>query len=146
MSIESIDVFCHCLPPKYCAAVHEVATTPLLMFERAQQIRVMVDLDARLQMLEEFPGYRQIVSLASPPVELLAPGCFWRVGRSGQMTKWRRWSSRSEGRILGFVASLPLNDPTASMAEAKRSDTRARCRRRATLYERAGTCPGRGTV
>lgn len=120
MPEESIDVFCHCLPPKYCAAVHESATAPLLMLERAQSIRVMSDLDARLEMLEEFPGYRQIVSLASPPVEVLAPDAAAELAvvANDAMAEMAR---ASNGRILGFVAALPLSDVEASVAEARRA-------------------------
>ena len=61
MTHEAIDVFCHVLPPGYCQAVRSAMDRPSAMFERAQQIRVMVDLDARQQMLfwdeRETPGY-----------------------------------------------------------------------------------------
>ncbi len=117
---ESIDVFCHCLPPKYCAAVHQAATAPLWMFRRAQTIRVMGDLDARLQMLEEFPGYRQIVSLASPPLEVLAPEASHELSVVAN-DEMAAMVSNSRGRVCGFIATLPLNDPTASVEEARRA-------------------------
>ena len=120
MPAECIDVFCHCLPPRYCEAVRQAAAAPLLMFERAATIRVMVDLEARLRMLDEFPGYRQLVSLASPPVEVLAPQAAVELARVAN-DEMARMVEAGQGRILGFIATLPLNDPAASVAEARRA-------------------------
>ena len=72
MSQPSIDVFCHCLPPAFCDAANRLLKRPMLMFERAQKMPVMVDTEARLRMMDEFPGYCQILSLASPTVEAIA--------------------------------------------------------------------------
>ncbi len=121
MSCECLDIFCHCLPPAYCQAVQEAANRPLLMFERAQKIRVMVDLPARLQVMDEFPGYRQLVSLASPPVEVFAPEAAEKLAivANNEMAKM---VNESDGRIAGFVATLPLNLPERSVQEAQRAD------------------------
>src|SRR5437773_2224563 len=72
MISEAIDIFCHCLPPAFCEAAHRHSSRPLHMLSRAQTIPVMVDLSARLAVMDRFPGYRQVVSLASPPIELIA--------------------------------------------------------------------------
>src|SRR2546427_6146114 len=72
MMTEAIDIFCHCLPPAFCEAAHRHAIRPLHMLSRAQTIPVMVDLAARLALMDQFPGYRQVLSLASPPIELIA--------------------------------------------------------------------------
>ena len=120
MSCECLDVFCHCLPPAYCEAVLHAANRPLLMFERAQKIRVMVDFQARLDLMDEFPGYRQLVSLASPPVEVLAPEASYKLAivANNEMAKMVRHSG---DRIPSFVATLPLNKPEHSVHEAQRA-------------------------
>ena len=118
--MESIDVFCHFLPRKYIAAVQEASDKPLKMFERAQQIRAIVDLKARLEILEEFPGYSQIISLSSPPIEVLAPHKSVELSRlandelAGAVDAGGKW-------IRGFAASLPLNDVSACIHEAQRA-------------------------
>ena len=71
MPPESIDVFCHCLPPRFCAAANRLLDKRLLMFERAQAIAAMVDLEARLRVMDQFPGYCQVLSLASPTLEAI---------------------------------------------------------------------------
>ena len=67
-SEETIDVFCHVLPSRFGAAVDRLSDRPLPMFARARQIRVMVDLEERFRVMVRFPGYRQVLSLVSPPM------------------------------------------------------------------------------
>jgi len=118
--LECIDVFCHCLPPRYCDAVGEIANVPLVMFQRAQQIPVMTQREARLRLMDEFPGYTQIVSLASPPVEMLSPDRALDLARVAN-DEMAKLVESCQGRILGFIATLPLNNPQASAAEARRA-------------------------
>ena len=120
MSVESIDVYCHFLPSKYCVAVQATATKPQMMFERAQRIPAMVDLEARLDVLKEFPGYRQIISLASPPTEVLAPNKSADLAQLANDELAHTAASDGE-RICGFIATLPLNDVAASVKEAQRA-------------------------
>lgn len=118
--MESIDVFCHFLPMKYCQAVEEASTSPLWMFKRAQQIEVMVDLDARLALMRQFDGYRQIICLASPPVEKLAADHAVELARLAN-DELAAAAAAGGDSICGFVASLPLNDVAESQAEACRA-------------------------
>jgi len=120
MPEDCIDVFCHFLPLKYCEAVEAAATVPLLMFKRAQQIPAMVDLEARLRVLEEFPRYRQIISLASPPTEALVPHHCVSVAQIAN-DELARATKAAREKICGFVATLPLNDVNASVQEAQRA-------------------------
>lgn len=117
---ECIDVFCHFLPLKYCRAVRERSAQSLQMFERAQQIQPMVNLDARLQVLREFDGYHQIISLSSPPVEVLAPEHSVELSRLAN-DELALACQQGGQRFCGFAAALPLNDVEASVAEAKRA-------------------------
>lgn len=120
MSEDCIDVFCHFLPPRYCQAVAAAATVPLVMFERAQQIPAMVDLRARLQVLEEFPHYRQIISLASPPTEVLSPTRSVELARTANDELAHAVEAAGE-KICGFAATLPLDDVDACVEEARRA-------------------------
>jgi predicted TIM-barrel fold metal-dependent hydrolase len=118
-----IDVFCHCLPPAYCDAANRAAVRPLHMFRRAQAIPVMVSLDARFKVMDQFPGYRQILSLSSPPLELIAgPDATPELARIGNDALAEMVVDHAD-RFPGFVASLPMNRPDAAMAEAKRAVT-----------------------
>jgi aminocarboxymuconate-semialdehyde decarboxylase len=117
---ECIDVFCHFLPAKYCQAVQAAATRPLLMLERAQRIRAMVDLQARLRVLDEFPGVRQIISLASPPTEAMAPHQSAALAALAN-DELAATVDAAGDRICGFAATLPLDDVPASLQEAQRA-------------------------
>lgn len=125
MSARAIDVFCHCLPPTFCAAAKRLVRGAIsrapYMFERAMAVPAMVDRDARLGIMDQFPGYTQLVSLASPTIESLAPAeqapDLARVGNDALA----EWVERDPDRYVGFVASLPMNNPVAACREAERA-------------------------
>ncbi len=120
MSDEAIDVFCHILPPRFCQAVDRLGR-PLEMFERARQIRALVDLEARFRVMDQFPGYRQIPSLASPAIEAHAgPERSPELARIGN-DALAELAAAHRDRFAGFIASLPLNNPEAAMTEAERA-------------------------
>jgi len=119
--VRCLDVFCHCLPPRYCQAALRSAAGRLYMLERAASMPAMTDIEARLKVMDLFPGYRQVVSLASPPIEAVAgkrdaPD----LARLANDAMAQIVESRRE-RFPGFVAALPLNNPSASMDEARRA-------------------------
>jgi len=116
-----LDVFCHYLPPSFCQAANRLQTRPMLMFERAQGIPVMVDLEARLQLMDQFPGYSQILSLASPTIESLAdPQGSPELARIGN-DAMAAAVSKYKHRFPGFIASLPMNNPEAALTEISRA-------------------------
>ena len=119
MPDECIDVFCHFLPPGYCEAAEAALKSPLQMFRRAQKIRVMVDLDARLELIGKFPGYRQVISLASPPIEALAPSRSAALARTAN-DELAKAAATGGDLVYGFVASLPMNAVAARIDEASR--------------------------
>jgi aminocarboxymuconate-semialdehyde decarboxylase len=118
---ECIDVFCHCLPPRFCQAVERLGGPPPVMFEKAREIRAMVDVEARLRVMDQFPGYRQVLSLASPTLEALAgPDRSPELARVGNDALMEMAAGLSD-RFVGFIASLPMNNPDAATAEADRA-------------------------
>lgn len=124
MTERTIDVFCHCLPRVFCDAANRLLKQPLLMFERAQRMPVMVDVEARLRMMDEFPGYTQILSLASPTVEAIAePSESPQLTRIGNDSLCEMAAAHPE-RFIGWIASLPMNNPDAACAEIDRVTTK----------------------
>lgn len=121
MSFEALDLFCHCLPKAYCEAANRAAERPLHMFQRAQQIPAMVDLDARFRVMDLFPGYVQIPSLASPSLEMIAgPDKTPELARVANEAMAKMCADHP-GRFPAFVAALPLNHPQAALQEAERA-------------------------
>jgi aminocarboxymuconate-semialdehyde decarboxylase len=71
-------------------------------------------------MLDQFgDDYRQVLTLASPPIERIsreASAELATIANDGLASL-----VAGHDRFVGFVASLPMNDPDASLAEAKRA-------------------------
>lgn len=119
--MEILDAFCHWLPEEYLAAVDRSCAGNLHMFQRARSIKAMVSLEKRFRIMDEFPGYRQIPSLASPSVEMLA--C---AKSSPELARRANdimagLASQHPDRFAGFVGALPLNNPEASVEEMQRA-------------------------
>jgi aminocarboxymuconate-semialdehyde decarboxylase len=115
-----IDIFCHVLPPAYCDAVRRVCKPPF-MFDRATSIGTMCDIDARLTLLDKFDNLRQVISLASPPIESL--GHAGRVRDLAPLANdlMAEWVTKHPTRFPGFVAALPLHDTDNAVREAERA-------------------------
>ncbi|HVF09906.1 MAG TPA: amidohydrolase family protein [Abditibacteriaceae bacterium] len=123
MMTESIDIFCHCLPPEYCRAALEKAVRPLHMLNRAQAIPVAVDVGARLVLMDGFPGYRQVLSLASPPLEIIAgPDATPDLARLAN-DAMAAMVAEHPARFPGFVASVAMNNMEPALVEAERAIT-----------------------
>jgi predicted TIM-barrel fold metal-dependent hydrolase len=80
-------------------------------------IPVLWDLDARLRMMKRFRGYRQILTLSLPAIEYLAgpeesPGLA-RLANEGMA----EIVAAHPAQFPAFVASLPMNNVLAALAE-----------------------------
>lgn len=116
-----IDVFCHWTPPKFAARVGRASEKMLHMMRRATAMPVMADLDARFRVMDMFPGYEQIPSLASPPPEAAAGAAeAVEIARIGN-DEMAEIVAKHPDRFPGFVAALPMNDPEAAALEADRA-------------------------
>lgn len=115
-----LDAFNHFSPAPYFEAFcqrqpqHPAAT----LFRRRPEL---YDIDARLRLLDQVDDYAQILCLANPPLEAIAgPDDSPQLARLGNDTlaaTCRAWPDR----FPGFIAGLPMNNPVASVAEARRA-------------------------
>ena len=116
-----IDIFNHFLPQRFFDEFVRAGTSDSGPLKRVQNIPTLADLDARFRTMDEFDGLRQVVSLASPPVEVLAaPGRsahLARVGNDGLADLVDRYPDR----FVAFVASLPMDSPEAAHREMVRT-------------------------
>ena len=121
LAAEVIDIFCHWLPAAFYRKALRVAARPLHMLTRANGIPAMTQLDARLALMEQFPGYRQVPCLSSPPIEFLAgPEEAPELARIANDSLASLVAEHGE-HFPGFVASLPMNNPDAALTEAERA-------------------------
>ena len=115
-----IDAFCHILPRPFFDRVMQLGDTPAAagLRGRISGIPALYDLDVRLGQLEEFgPNYKQILSMAAPPVEDLGP--------PNVSTDLARLANESQAQLVvdhperfaGFVGCIPVNDVAASLEE-----------------------------
>jgi len=114
-----IDVFCHIFPPRYWQVMTERVAGSAYMQKRVRGIPTLHDLDLRFRLLERYPGYVQVLSLAAPPIEALASpteaASLARLANEGLAELCQRYPER----FVGFVASLPMNDPKGMIEEAR---------------------------
>jgi predicted TIM-barrel fold metal-dependent hydrolase len=115
-----IDVFNHFMPKAYMDRLgglipgHPVLTA----FPR---LKTLWDVDARRALMDEFPGTQHVLSLANPPPELIGP--------PDKVPELVRFANDQLAEICrkhpehfpAFIASLPMNDPDASVKEADRA-------------------------
>jgi aminocarboxymuconate-semialdehyde decarboxylase len=116
-----IDVFNHIFPVRFFDRMNQVAPDLADMGKRVRNIPVLVDVDARLRMLDQFgDDYRQVLTLASPPIERLAGPALSPVLATVANDGLAELVAGHD-RFVGFVASLPMNNQDASLAEAERA-------------------------
>ncbi|MPZ60302.1 MAG: amidohydrolase family protein [Propionibacteriales bacterium] len=116
-----IDTFNHIFPVEYFEKMNDVAPGLEDIGKRVRNIPVLVDVDARLRMMEEFGDeYVQVLTLSSPPIERVAgPGTSPELATVANDGMARLVAEQD--KFVGFVASLPMNNPDASVTEAKRA-------------------------
>jgi len=115
-----IDVFTHFFPDAFFKKFQSMAPDAG-MFRRSMKIRTIWDLDARLAVIREFPDYKQVISLASPPIEAFAT--------PEQAPELARIANDSQAELVakhpdafaGFLIALPMNNPDAAVAEVERA-------------------------
>lgn len=112
-----IDISAHILPPRYWEALRAIAPPGFYLEKRVSGIPVLVDLDARFRVLDQFPAYAQVLSLALPPIEAVAP-----PGKSAELARIANEElaalvARYPDRFPTAVAGLPLNNVAATLEE-----------------------------
>ena len=112
-----IDAFAHILPPAYTERLESITSGPDVS-ERILGYRpwiredpALTDLDARWRTMDLFGDYRQVLTLAVPPLEELG-------GRAAATDLARAANDEVAelvgaypDRFAGFAAALPMNDP-----------------------------------
>lgn len=116
-----IDIFPHIAPRKYFDRLLQVAPSGLMMQKRISGIPVLVDLDLRFRIMDRYPDYAQVLTLAAPPIEAAAgPAASPDLARVAN-DEMAELVKRHPDRFPGFVASLPMNNPDAAAKEIDRA-------------------------
>ena len=116
-----IDVFPHILPRPYFDRMLRVAPSQLHMQKRMRGIPVLVDLDLRLQIMDRYESYVQVLTIANPPIEIIGgPQVTPDLARLAN-DSMAEIVARHPDRFPNFVASLPMNNPEAALDEIDRA-------------------------
>src|SRR4030081_1670599 len=111
-----LDVFTHFMPKPFLERLGDlIPGHPVLAaFPR---IETLWSVDARRKLLDETDGLQQVLSLANPPIQLVAPPDkspdVARFANDGLAEVCRRHPDR----FPAFIASLPMNNVAAALVE-----------------------------
>jgi len=121
MNRMKIDVFNHIFPIRFFDKLDEVAASHKDMGKRSRNVRALFDLDLRFKMMDLFGDYRQIISIASPPIEVMAGPeitlTLSQVANDGMAELVTRYPDR----FPAFAAALPMNNPAEAEIELRRA-------------------------
>jgi predicted TIM-barrel fold metal-dependent hydrolase len=120
--VKKIDAYAHILPRAYFDKMASMARDKGAI-KRWLTIPVLYDLQARLKMMEGFPGYQQVLTLSNPPIEMIAgpdeSPALARLANDG-MAEIR--DAHLE-KFPAFVAALPMNNVPEALKEMERAIT-----------------------
>ncbi|HEY2532422.1 MAG TPA: amidohydrolase family protein [Xanthobacteraceae bacterium] len=114
------DIFNHFMPKHYFERLRDLIPDHVVLgaFPR---IKALVDIEARLRLLDEFGEMRHVLSLANPPLELIAPPHVTpqlaRIANDALASLCTRYPDY----FPAFIAALPMNDIDATLAEIDRT-------------------------
>ena len=115
-----IDAFCHVMPRPAFDRIGKLAPN-IPAITAFAKLPELWDQERHFRLVDEFDGYRQIPSLANPPIELVAG-----PENSGDLARMvndelAAMVAKHPDRFAGFVAAMPMNNPDAACAEALRA-------------------------
>ena len=115
-----IDIFNHVMPSAYLEALKQHSRDPGIV-RRMTSLRMLWDIEARVEMLKQWPDLKQVLTLAVPSPELLSgPELspeLARLANDGMAEMCRKWPDR----FPTFAASLPMNNVAAAVDEMDRA-------------------------
>jgi uncharacterized protein len=124
-----IDAFSHIIPVRYLERLERLfgdgaLSNRVLGYEPwIREDPALTDLDSRWRVMDPFPGYVQVLTLAVPPVDELGdPAVTTELARLAN-DEMAGLVAGHPDRFVGFAAALPMGDPAAAAAELHRSIT-----------------------
>ena len=93
------------------------------LVKRTRSVPMLMDLDERFRVMDMFDEYKQILSLTTPPLEVMfspEDAAELQMVANDSMTEL---CEQYPDRFPGFTASLAMNKPDAAVAEVHRAVT-----------------------
>ena len=119
--MQKLDIFNHIFPRPFYDLMVKVAPDYGDMGKRVRNVPMLYDLDERFRIMDRFEDYRQVLSLASPPIEVFGgPDVAVDLSRAAN-DGMAELVSRHPDRFPAFVASLPMTAGERLYEEARRA-------------------------
>ncbi|MCZ6876580.1 MAG: amidohydrolase family protein [Acidobacteria bacterium] len=118
-----IDVFNHILTQKFNEQRLKLAPPELssILAARVKNIPALWDLDTRFKIMDMFEDYVQVLTLANPPLEVLAgPEDALELARIGN-DEMAELVAKYPDRFVAAVASIPMNNVDGALKEMDRA-------------------------
>jgi predicted TIM-barrel fold metal-dependent hydrolase len=116
-----IDIFNHIFPKIFYDKMMQVAPNHKDIGKRMREVPVLVNLEARFRVMDQFDDYAQVICLGSPPLEVLAgPELSPELAKLAN-DGMAQYVAKYPDRFPGFVASMPMNNPDAALDEIDRA-------------------------
>jgi len=116
-----IDIYPHILPAKYKEALEKKTKGAFYLRDVDQATPGLWDLDLRFRIMDKYGEMRQVLTIASPPVEaVVGPKDALDLSRlandemAGLMEKY-------PARFVAAAACIPMNDMDAALKEVERA-------------------------
>jgi uncharacterized protein len=127
--VRKIDAFAHILPPSYARRLESImsggaVSERILGYQPwIHEDPALTGLDARWRVMDAFGDYRQVLTLAVPPLEELGgPAAALDLARAAN-DELAELVRAHPDRFAGFSAALPMNDIDAAAGELDRAIT-----------------------
>ena len=120
--MKKIDIFNHIWPKSFFDRLIDHIGTMSDITKRSGAVPMMTELDRRFEVMDMFgEDYVQVLSLASPPLELLAgPEKALELSQIGSDSMAELCQKYPE-RFPAFIGTAPMNNPAACVTECKRA-------------------------
>jgi aminocarboxymuconate-semialdehyde decarboxylase len=114
-----IDAYTHFFPKKYFD--HLVGSDVPDIGKRMNNLPAIYDVDTRRRIVDSFPDYKQILSIALPPI-----GSYTPADKAEDVAKLandglKELCDKYPDQFAGFVAEVPLTAPDAGVRESERA-------------------------
>jgi predicted TIM-barrel fold metal-dependent hydrolase len=108
--VKKLDAYNHIWPVEFYEAMKKAVGPMQDITRRSEAVPMMTDLDTRFRVMDQFGDYQQILSLASPPLELAGgPEVGRELARIGN-DSMAALCDRYPDRFAGFVAAVAMHD------------------------------------